>query len=801
MKTRAGLSGLFGAALLFGTFAFGGFASTEQFLAAVGNPEGAGGAHFFTTVWITDVSPSPVTFTFEFLRTGQANNGSNTQFSETLQPGQTKVYDDVAGTSLGLIDANGAARITANGELFVSERIFNQPPGIALSATAGQFFSGIPKSFSIGLGQSASLQGVAVGSGKDFRYNYVLLETSGAPCTVHVQLLDVSGNPLGASDIPLLAYEHLLLPAGGLAPSASIENARLVATVTSGSGTAIVAGSQVGNSPPQDQSGFEMSFPDEILAGGSGGVTSLNGLTGALTIAHGANTTVSVSGSTITIDAEAGSGTGLTAVAHDNSLAGSGTVALPLGIAAGQTVRSLNGLHDAVTLAAGSNVTLTPSGNTLTIAATGGGTGGLSLPYSGTVTTATGFQVINSGSGEAINGSGTAGAIGVNGFSASGYGIRGSSSSSVGVIGLSAAGNTNTAVGVYGTNSNANGGGVGGLNSANGNAGFLGGPYYGVAGTNAHGGQAGVYGTSASSTGYGVQGNNSSSGNNGYLGGVDYGVFGASSANPGVVGQTSSGGTGGVHGHNNSSGNDGYLGGPDYGAYGASSAKAGVYGTSGSGDAVSAHCQTSQCVGVQTYSVGTGFALITHGQGAVNGNFTIENDLEVVGNKSFVAPHPSDPTKEIRFVCLEGPESGTYFRGTGTIVGGFAEIPVPESFRLSTSAEGLTVVATPVGSLAVLAAVRVGLDRIVVQGSSDVAFSYIVNGVRKGFEHFQPIAENTHFIPGISLDPVFAKEINAEARRRLEANGILNPDGTINLETAHRLGWDRRPGWNTEEPR
>lgn len=44
-------------------------------------------------------------------------------------------------------------------------------------------------------------------------------------------------------------------------------------------------------------------------------------------------------------------------------------------IAAGQVVKSLNGLTDNVTLAAGSNVTITPSGNTLTIASTGGGGG------------------------------------------------------------------------------------------------------------------------------------------------------------------------------------------------------------------------------------------------------------------------------------------------------------------------------------------------------------------------------------------------------------------------------------------
>lgn len=45
-------------------------------------------------------------------------------------------------------------------------------------------------------------------------------------------------------------------------------------------------------------------------------------------------------------------------------------------LAPNAVVKSLNGLRDAVTLAAGANVTITPTGNTLTIAATGGGGGG-----------------------------------------------------------------------------------------------------------------------------------------------------------------------------------------------------------------------------------------------------------------------------------------------------------------------------------------------------------------------------------------------------------------------------------------
>ncbi len=75
----------------------------------------------------------------------------------------------------------------------------------------------------------------------------------------------------------------------------------------------------------------------------------------------------------------------LSSIFHDASLMGNGTQASPLGLANGGVkanhlangvvVRSLNGLTDNVQLAAGANITITPAGNTLTIAATGALTG------------------------------------------------------------------------------------------------------------------------------------------------------------------------------------------------------------------------------------------------------------------------------------------------------------------------------------------------------------------------------------------------------------------------------------------
>jgi hypothetical protein len=117
-------------------------------------------------------------------------------------------------------------------------------------------------------------------------------------------------------------------------------------------------------------------------------VRSLNSLSDHVALAGGTNITITPSGNTLTI----ASPNSLTSVAHNASLAGSGTAASPLGVAnqgigtaeladdavtvskvaSGQLVTGLNNLTDSVTLAAGPNITITPSGNTLTIAGAAG---------------------------------------------------------------------------------------------------------------------------------------------------------------------------------------------------------------------------------------------------------------------------------------------------------------------------------------------------------------------------------------------------------------------------------------------
>lgn len=87
------------------------------------------------------------------------------------------------------------------------------------------------------------------------------------------------------------------------------------------------------------------------------------------------------------------------------------------------------------------------------------------------------------------------------------------------------------------------------------------------------------------------------------------------------------------------------------------------------------------------------------------------------GAKYFVEPHPTDASKVIRSVSLEGPEAGTYFRGRGKFQNGLATIDVPEDFRMVTDSEGLSIQVTQIGELATVAVVRIDLEGILVKAS------------------------------------------------------------------------------------
>ena len=176
--------------------------------------------------------------------------------------------------------------------------------------------------------------------------------------------------------------------------------------------------------------------------------------------------------------------------------------------------------------------------------------------------------------------------------------------------------------------------------------------------------------------------------------------------------------------------------------------------------------------------------------GSTNYGVFSEGPYGGTGAKYFVEPHPEDASKVIRYVSLEGNEAGTYFRGRARFENGIATIDVPQDFRLVTDSEGLSIQVTPIGHMATVAVESIGLDRIVVRGSRNVEFFYTVNGVRRTHKHLRPIGPGIEYMPA-SAESKMPLWLTDGQKEMLISNGTYKPDGTVNMETVRRLGWDK----------
>ena len=225
---------------------------------------------------------------------------------------------------------------------------------------------------------------------------------------------------------------------------------------------------------------------------------------------------------------------------------------------------------------------------------------------------------------------------------------------------------------------------------------------------------------------------------------------------------------------------------------------AGVRGESAGGQGVLGLTNVGGVAGVRGLIVASGGANVGGAlgfkAGAVNYGVFSEGDAHVAGTftattKSFVQPHPTDASKEIRYVSLEGPQSEIYLRGTAQVSQGVTRIPIPEHFRFVADPATYSTLVTPVGDMASVAVVSEGDGGIVVRASRNVKVHYVVFAERAAVRNPDPIIENVHFRPEPDRD--FLAHLPETFRQLMIQNGTLNADGTANMETARRLGWDK----------
>ncbi|HEX4966685.1 MAG TPA: hypothetical protein VF173_38095 [Thermoanaerobaculia bacterium] len=125
----------------------------------------------------------------------------------------------------------------------------------------------------------------------------------------------------------------------------------------------------------------------------------------------------------------------------------------------------------------------------------------------------------------------------------------------------------------------------------------------------------------------------------------------------------------------------------------------------------------------------------------VTGSFTVTG-----GTKNFAVIDPADSHRAIYYAALEGPEAGTYFRGTAKTKNGEIVIELPGHFSRVTEKERMTVQLTPIGAWGQLYVAEKSPERVVIRvapGTQDLEFDYLVQGVRKGYLDFEVERANT----------------------------------------------------------
>src|SRR5258708_177623 len=231
------------------------YSGRDLVLPVTGSSAGAGGRLFDTALWVTNLSSRhPAEVTLAFYQSGQTNRSPRT-IALRIGPGQTWVTDTIGGALTGGASM-GSIRVQSTQDVIASARTYSRLVGETNAAAVASAFAAIPTQFAIGNSAETTLQGL---SPADSRYKVYLVEVTGQPLAVTLQLLDPAGSMVAEYRRYLTPHIHIAPDLhetfGGKLPT----HALLRIAGTNGEGRVVVAGAQIA-SLSQDASAYEMTF-------------------------------------------------------------------------------------------------------------------------------------------------------------------------------------------------------------------------------------------------------------------------------------------------------------------------------------------------------------------------------------------------------------------------------------------------------------------------------------------------------------------------------------------------------------
>lgn len=128
------------------------------------------------------------------------------------------------------------------------------------------------------------------------------------------------------------------------------------------------------------------------------------------------------------------------------------------------------------------------------------------------------------------------------------------------------------------------------------------------------------------------------------------------------------------------------------------------------------------------------------------------------GEINLVANHPTNPSMQIHYNVIEGPEVGLYVRGTTRLERGRATAVLPDHFAAVASAGSLTVQLTPRSPASKgLAAESLTVHELRIaelgRGTGEYDVDYFVQGIRRGREDFAVVRPRRSVVVRGAMDP------------------------------------------------